>query len=280
MKKKQIITLCILFVVAIALILINTFFINPHHLEIRKETILSNKIDENLDGTSIAYFADIHYGLYTNDEDIVKLINKCNLLDADIVLFGGDLIDESISITEDIKTFLINQLSQLKSNYHKYAVLGEEDIVSSRRNEIINILMDAGFEILNNSNIKIYAKGNSYFNLVGMDSQVSGSIDVNSAFAGIANTNFTLAFTHCPDSYDLIDTNKCDYLLAGHSHGGQVYLPLINLFNRENGYQNYIHGKHKYNQTTLDITNGVGLSEHEARLLSDAEVVFYQLKTQ
>ena len=60
--------------------------------------------------------------------------------------------------------------------------------------------------------------------------------------------------------------------MAGHSHGGQTYIPLISLFNREAGAINYLRGKHTKNNVTLDITNSVGLKEKSIRFLADAEI--------
>ena len=68
-------------------------------------------------------------------------------------------------------------------------------------------------------------------------------------------------------------------MLSGHSLGGQVYIPLINLFYRPEGAINYYHGKYNNGNTILDITNGIGTINKNIRLFADAEIVTYKLKS-
>ena len=66
-------------------------------------------------------------------------------------------------------------------------------------------------------------------------------------------------------------------MLSGHSLGGQIYLPIISLFTRNEGCKKYYTGKITKNGKTLDITNGVGRIHNNARFLADSEIVLYRL---
>ena len=82
--------------------------------------------------------------------------------------------------------------------------------------------------------------------------------------------------SHCPDLFDEIKGHNVDYMCAGHSRNGQVYIPLVNFFYRDAGCQKYYRGKSTRNSTTLDISNGLGQRNYNARLNSDPEIVLYK----
>lgn len=281
MKHKKLIISLILFLIVIALIVINALFIAPHKLTIREETIKIESSDETFKDFTIAYFSDLHYGTYTLSSDLDKVVETINSVKPDLVLFGGDLVDNlsTKGLNKNDEDILIDKLKSLKASISKYAVLGEHDEASSEAKEkVLEILSQADFVVLENENIKLSNGGDDYINLVGLDCSVNGYVDVSKAYEGISNEKFTLAFFHCPDTFNDINTYSTDYALAGHSHGGQIYFPLINLFNRPSGCIDYYRGKHHQNNATLDISNGVGLENKSIRLFADAEVVFYKIK--
>lgn len=276
MKHTKLIIKIVIVIIAIATTVLNSIYFAPHKLTIREETIKSNKISKDFNDFIIAYFSDLHYGTFTNENDLDKVISTINSVSADIVIFGGDLIDKEANVNEEE---LINKLNNIKATNNKYAVLGEHDTYNDTiKTKVENILTESGFVILNNTNQQVYKTySNDYFNIVGINSVNKESLDFTSAFEGVTNNNFTLVVAHYPDSFDNIKKYNADYVLAGHSHGPQIYVPLFNLFYRENGYEKYIRGKHKNNNSVLDITTGVGLTNKSIRLFADAEVVFYKL---
>ena len=259
-KKIIIIVLCVLLVTMLNIF--NALKINPTQLTIREETLKSNKIDSSFDGLFIAYFSDLNYGGVIEENELANLVDTINAANPDIVLFGGDLL-YATSVDTD---YIVDELSSIKSRIGKYAVLGEEDDTLSE-----DILIESGFEILDSENIQIYTKSGSSINLVGIGSNGNAS----DAIAGLSDA-YTICLCHYPDS--ATNVTGADYILAGHSLGGRVYIPLISTFLRPNGASKYYRSKHSVNGATLDITNGVGTKEKSARFLADAEVVFYKLE--
>ena len=112
--------------------------------------------------------------------------------------------------------------------------------------------------------------------MIGLNS-LSSILNVSDAFVDVSN-GYTIVVSHEPDTYDYINYNF-DYLLAGHSLGGETYIPLINVFYRPFGANNYYHGKYYKEDNTIDVTNGLGLKEKTARFLADSEIVFYKLSS-
>lgn len=277
--KKRILLITGTVILLISIVLFNTFIVNPSQLHVRQVNITSNKIDSNLDGLKIAYFADIHYG-FTSNELIEESIDRINLYDPDIIIFGGDLFDSLYEkgISELDKNYLVEILSKLESKYGKYAVIGNHDHEAYDSPELyLDIITKAGFKPLVNENIQIYVDNNSFINIVGLDSSSYATLDTSTAFSNLNNCAYTFVVTHTPDSFDEISGYPFDYCLAGHSHGGQIYLPVINLLTRAFGYQNHLRGITTINSKILDITTGIGTTKIKARLNADSEIVVYQL---
>ena len=266
-KKIIISVTCVVLLSMIAYF--NATRINPGQLQIREETIVSPKIDEDTDGLLIAFFSDLYYGEFVKEEELQKTIDTILSFQPDVIIFGGDLCTEDCE-----REYLLSCLSSLKATYGKYAVTGELD---DERNK--TILEEAGFVLLNDKHNSIDIDRNSYINLIGLSDLNHGQPDPVNAFAGVDTTRYTIVVSHAPDLFNELDSYQFDYMLAGHSLGGQIYFPIIDLFFRPEGAKKYFKGKVTVSNKTIDITNGVGRTKKDARLLSDGEIVLYTLRS-
>ena len=266
MLKKIIIAFAALSIVTV-IAYFNATKVNTRQLTIREESIYSTKIDEDTDGLLMAYFTDLYFGEFYKEEDLQNMIDRINAFHPDIILFGGDL-----AIADADREYLLACLSSLKAIYGKYAVCGDLD---DERNKMI--LQEAGFVLLENDHNTIDIDRNSFINLVGINDLVQGNPDPASAFAGTDSTRYTIVLSHCPDIFAELNSYDFDYLLSGHSRGGQIYLPIIDLFNRPEGAKKYYRGKTAVSNKTLDISNGVGRTKRNARFFADSEIVLYTL---
>lgn len=264
----------------ISLMAYDAFYSAPFRFTIRYETLSSIYIPEQMNDISILYFSDLDYGTFMDQSRLNRLINRINGLSADIVLFGGDLIDEAVTqlSNEEINT-LTTKLKEIDAPLGKFAILGDFDYKSTDRlNQVKKILYDSDFELLVNQSVMLRNEGSQGINLVGLDSQLGGYININSAFANVPRTSYALVVGHEPSGAKLVPTDITKYYLAGHTHGGQAfwgfgasYLPP--------GSEEYLRGKHDINGSfTLDITNGVGTTDTDVRFLTNAEIVLYRLE--
>lgn len=261
-------------IIIAALILIlgayyNATKVNTKQIKIRQETIVSDKIDEDLDGLLVVYFSDLFYGKYIDSSFVNQAVEKINLFKPDVIIFGGNLVEQNID-----QEALTQALSSLQAKHGKYATLGESDGALAKE-----ILQHSGFNILENESQLIMADKNSSINIVGIDHIVEGQPDPAKAFSSVNTSRYTFAVCHCPDIFDTIENYEFDYLLCGHSLGGQIYFPIIDLFFRDDGCRNHYRGKLTSRNRTLDITNGLGRTGHNARLFADAEIVMYTLRS-
>lgn len=244
-------------------------FVGNMGIVVREYPIYSDMISENINGLKIIHFSDIHYNQYSKIHNIKKLVNIINKANPDIVIFTGDLIDSDYSISEDDKNSIMAEFNDIKARIGKYAIKGEEDL------DVFNEIFDnSGFKILDNTLEQINL-GLSTIDLIAVDETYS--LDM---ISGHIENNYTIVIVHKPDVADRIvsDFNP-NLILSGHSHNGQIVLPLIGPIMKKDGAKKYISSYYKVNNTDIYITGGIGNSDYQFRLFNHPSINFYRLRT-
>ena len=100
----------------------DALFLAPKRLNVRQETIRNEKIPESLDNMRICYFTDLDYGLFVDEERLSEIVETINEVGADVVIFGGDLYEDTVLPDEAGNTALIHALSSIEAPYGKFAV--------------------------------------------------------------------------------------------------------------------------------------------------------------
>ena len=271
MKHLKLAIALIIALLIIAFIYIDMAYVNTTRINMRKETLNSTKFSADQKGDKIVFFSDLHYGTSIKQEQLDELVRRINLVEPDLVLFGGDLVDDYDKLSNEELEYLKDALNKIDSKNGKFAVLGNHDLKNENvKSAITALLTEAGFELITNTNLVV-----DDLNLVGIDSLKNGSPDIDQALKDIDETKYTIILCHTPDILD--DLAKGDLLLAGHSHGGQINLPFISDYLVPEGSKKYIRGKYQKGELLLDVTNGVGTTIIPFRLFADSEFVVYQL---
>lgn len=244
--------------------------------------INDNNIPTSFDGLKIVHFSDLHYTRIITKDRVNDLVKEINLINPDIVVFTGDLVDTDKTLTEDDKDFLIEALSNINSTYGKYAIYGNHDIANNSEN-IIDIYNKSNFKILDNDYDIIYSKNNDKIFVGGLNSVSHELEDINkvmSYYDSNDSTNtYNIILLHEPDYADNIvnSYDNINLIFAGHSHGGQVRLPIMGaLYTPQNGHK-YVKGYYDLNGTSLYVTSGIGVSRYNFRLFNKPEINFYRL---
>lgn len=279
-KTKKILIVVISILLISLLCVLHAVMIAPKKLHVRHEIIASEKIPQSMNHMKIVFFSDVHYNAYVDDKRFQAIVDLINQQNPDIVLFGGDLFDHPANRypSEDAKAAATRLLNSIEAEKGKFAVLGNHDLESSTTADLVeSILYDAGFEVLNNQSLRIRNGSSGSIVLTGLESGLLGHPDPVTPFDTIRNDDFSLVLCHTPDTALEISTSKADYFLAGHGHGGQIFIPLFGAFYQPIGAQEYYRGMHHLDDMILDITNGCGTTKADVRFLSSAEIVVYTL---
>ncbi len=258
--------------ICFVLIFLYGMFFETKKLIVKEYKVTNEKVASN-HGLKVVHLSDIHYGFSFTNIELNNLINKINELEPDIIFFTGDLVDDGADIDEDE---LINSLNNLKANLGKYYISGNHDL----KDNIDDIYFKSNFINLNNDYKILYH--NEPFIISGISSlSSSGSItEKTDSF----DTNITqyenlysILLIHEPDIVNEINTDNYDLILAGHSHGGQVRIPLLGKLYTPVGAKDYYDEYYKLNSTDLYISSGVGTTSIDVRLFNKPSLNLYRI---
>lgn len=129
---KKFIRFLFILLLVILLILIYGRYEGTSGLITKEYKIDTSDIDNSFDGLKIVQFSDLHYLRVVNKDMVKKIVNEINLINPDIVIFTGDLIDKDFNPTDSEENDLITLLSSINSKYGKYAIIGNHDYVKRK----------------------------------------------------------------------------------------------------------------------------------------------------
>ncbi len=274
--KKLIVILVCFFVFCLSVFLIARF-VGTSGLKI-KEYMISENVTDNFNGLKIVHFTDIHYGMTTGYEDLKEIVDKINFIKPDVIIFTGDFEDSVNSITTEEKERIINVLKELKCTLGKYAVNGNHD------SQIFEEVMTrSGFTLLNNSYELIYNKDNSPILIAGVSSNILDTTSMDDKLLSVyeyinsVEIGFKILLMHEPDFIDNVKTDYFNLVLAGHSHGGQIKLPIFGSVIKAFGAKKYDEDYYKVNNMDLYISSGIGTSKIKLRLFNKPSINFYRI---
>ena len=265
MKKYLLITLFI-----ITLLLAGySYFIEPNKLEVTNYTIQ----DKELSGVKIVFASDFHIKPYGQKrlEKIVEIINKQN---PDVVVSAGDFVCGHTEHSTMHPQKIAEGLAKVKSKYGFYTTLGNHDGWYDRW-YIKELLEKQNIKVLNNKNVKLNINGKDIY-IAGVEDMMTAFPNVEDALKGTKSP--TILLTHTPDIFPDVPKNV-NLTLAGHTHGGQVRIPIIGPIFTASTYGNkYAIGFIEENDKNLITTRGIGVSILPFRFNSPPEIVVIEFK--
>lgn len=271
---KKVLKVFIIIITLIVLLLLYSRFIGTTGLTTKEYTIKDNNISDDFDGIKIVHFSDLHYKRIITKDRIDKLINEINLINSDIVIFTGDLIDQDSDITEDDISYLKETLSKINAKYGKYSVIGNHDY-SIDIEVLRSIYKESNFKLLENSYDIIYGKNNNKLYIGGISTGAFSDTVLNKM--SYNEECYKIIILHEPDYTDEIISLNPNLILGGHSHNGQVNIPHLKKYFVPTGSKKYYNEHYLVNNTNLYISSGIGVSRYNFRLFNHPSINFYRL---
>ena len=264
-----------IFLIIILLLIVITFiymrFIATNGFVIKEFNVTSSKLPKGFNGVKVMHLSDIHYAS-VGEAKLNKAVEEINLMKPDIIVFTGDLYDEFSNLTDDMKTKIIDALSKLNAPLGKYAVSGNHDYKHEGFEEIIT---KSGFTYLHNNTQLISYKDDEPIQIIGYPDEREDQPNYDIELSDY----FKIALIHEGDSWENIKEKGIDLTLAGHSHGGQVRLPLIGCIIKVDGGKKYCEEHYTYNDSQLYVNFGLGETEYKIRSFNKPSINMYRLYT-
>jgi predicted MPP superfamily phosphohydrolase len=132
------------------------------------------------------------------------------------------------------------------------------------------MLGNAGITLLHNAST-IFQHRDWKLNIVGLGDWWADEMEPQTAYRKADRSIPTILLTHNPDTKNRLDTWPWDLMLSGHTHGGQLSLPMIGTPFAPIRDHRFVRGLHRWHDRWLHITKGVG-NLHGMRLNCRPEV--------
>jgi predicted MPP superfamily phosphohydrolase len=252
--------------IGIAAFLLYSTFVEPNWVvqkthDVRIPGLASEKI-------TVVHIADIHTtSLGYRERRTLRMIKE---IEPDFIFITGDLLKSKSKLKTGIEF-----LSELKSKYGTYLVLGNADRVIEAGLRWKRTGKDSlDYRILRNESVDCGA-----FQLVGVDDPVSHHEDAEKAFAEVTGAKPVIALTHFhPDSLiEDLESRGTDLVFSGHTHGGQTgFSPIVGLIPYASRSR-YMAGLYSIGRMRLCVTKGVGTNIFPMRFLCRPEVIVVNL---
>jgi len=216
----------------------------------------------------IAFVTDTHVGPSFDVERLAAIQDLVRDARPHLVLFGGDYVSESPRFIERA----IERLAGMAAlaPHGAYAVLGNHDM-SCIPARVEGALSDAGIPVLRNRAVGLHVLGGPLW-IAGIDEALLGKPDPRATFDQIPPGSPTLALWHESDFAESVARFKPVLQLSGHSHGGQVRLPLVGAVATPVAGKRYVRGLYDVGGMPLYVSSGIGIYRPPARLMCPPEV--------
>lgn len=275
-------------ILIIVLLLILTLFAiwiikNNENVKVSDYVIKSTKLPKEFNGYKIVQMSDIHNKDFKNDGNhIVELILESN---PDIMVITGDLIDSRKTDMELALKFLdklipIAPIFYVTGN-HESSINGYRKFEKQLINRGIHVLNDST-EILRRNDAKIILMGieDPNFDRIHNRSLKVRDIAKNKLDKFELIDGFKILLVHRPDFFENYVENGIDLILAGHTHGGQINLPLLGgiIAPGQGLFPKYDSGLFKSENSTMIISRGLGDSSFPYRVNNNPEIIAIELR--
>lgn len=252
-------------------------YVEPHLLRVKQYDMKFEQVAGN--PITVVQFSDTHVGDFFITEDLKKVVDKINEQQADLVLFTGDLMDNAAEYDGSIDE-IATILSKIKATNGKYAVFGNRDYGGGAERFYEDLMESAGFEVLVNSSRTLEVKGTT-ISLFGADDALIGYYNSNKTMQGISNDHLNLLLIHEPDLISDFLSYPIDLATAGHSHGGQVYIPFYGPLLTTALAEDYVRGLYDFGnnrKTLLYVNTGIGNTKVPFRLFNVPQISVFKLE--
>lgn len=266
---------------------------------IKRVEITSTRLPEAFDGYRIAFFSDLHISSIASVAEMCQeLIEQINSLDADLVVFGGDLVNIRY---DELSPELQEILGGTKARDGVFAVLGNHDTgvyvrdtvalpIEENTRLLKGCIAQMGWRMLDDET-EWLVRGIDSLSVTGIgfshellehrhSANVADSLDLRPIYEDIPHDKFNITLSHMPQLWRKISTlGYGDLVLSGHVHAMQMKLRIgAHEFSPAQLMYKEWSGHYKEQNSHLYITDGVGSVGFHLRIGAPPEITELTLR--
>ena len=229
--------------------------VEPYRLRINHLPVLIYDLAPAFDGYRIVHFSDIHVGSTTmTRRHLARIVAAVNAQQPDLIAFTGDFVTHNRGFQfEDLTA----PLSALCAPDGVVATLGNHD--KERFAGLARYAMRVSSIVDLSNAVHVIRRGDAGLHVAGVDSMSQRMARLDLVLEQLPDDAVTILLAHEPDFADISSaTNRFALQLSGHSHGGQIRLPLLTKYALPVYGQRYSGGTTQLNEMVLHVSRGVG----------------------
>ena len=257
--------------------------IEPTWLELNEIPIGIADLPPAFVGFRIAHLTDFHCSRKVTAAYLEEAVRLAQEQHPDLVVLTGDFVHKGYHYVDRVAQIL----GQLQASHGVFAVLGNHDFsvrnaLGIRRyrhlhRAVARALSAQRIRVLHNETVSL-RRGTAVLNLSGVEDLWSRSCDLDRALAGVCSIAPCIMLAHNPKTAEQLNGRRCDLMLSGHTHGGQVNLrhpprslrargvgprsapaPEVDAPARPTHKSHRLHaGLYQYSETQVYVNKGVG----------------------
>ncbi len=252
----------------------DAFGFEAHRVLVSRHDVRIAGLPSGLDGVRIAQVSDVHFP--GNRTAAAAALEHLHREKPDIVLLTGDMTESQEALSY-VRSFAADARGRLAT----IAILGNWEHRAGAVGRVgEEPYRSAGVDLLVNRALTVDVNGVP-LTLVGLDDPVSGRPDLTEARQNVLAGSTEIWLVHAPGYLDeppIRTSAPPALLLAGHTHGGQIRIPLLPPV-KPTGAGRFLEGWYYDTVAPLYVSRGVGTTGIPARFLCPAELPIFTLRS-
>ena len=252
--------------------------VEPEDVEIVPVSLVLPRLDARFDGYRIAQISDLHADGWMTPGRVLKFVKLVNEQEPDLVAITGDFATYSRfrSLVRHVPG-LAAPLRRLRASDGAVAVLGNHDHKADA-GLVRRVLVASDIIDLSNTSLTLGLPG-AVLHLCGVDSAKESTPRLDRVLQGLPAEGTAILLAHEPDFADAsAATGRFDLQLSGHSHGGQVGVPLLRHLFLPKLSHKYPEGLYRVGGMFLYTNRGLG-SHPRFRFNCRPEITIFTLRS-
>lgn len=228
--------------------------IEPYRYEVSETDIFLRDLPASFDGFRITQLTDVHHSRIVGIDAVRRTVDLANSTKPDLIALTGDYTTSYRRYIEPCA----EALGSLNAPEGVWAVLGNHDHYTEPE-LTARALEHNHIAVLNNANTTLW-RGSDVLQLSGIDDWSWAGTNWPRALYGLDQKRTTVLLSHQPRVLDFAEAEKIGLIISGHTHGGQIDLPLIGPPARfATAELKYPQGLFRRGDTQLYVSRGTGV---------------------
>jgi hypothetical protein len=236
-----------------------TWAFSPFRVEYPEVPMPLRDLPASFEGFRMVQITDLHTGRTAPVSFLRKVIHRVNQMNCDLVVVTGDLVSSRLGGVGPACELLgeLNKPTIVTFGNHDYADRKQAWESTKIADALQANLEYRGITVLRNRAVSIERPDGRIW-IVGMEDLWSARFSPRQAFSGIRTPGPIIALSHNPDTAEAMAHFGANWIIAGHTHGGQIRLPVLGSLTMPMRNKHLNRGLFRIGQASLYVCRGIG----------------------